>query len=105
VAITIVLDDYILNVLMRDLIGHDRSPSAYLVYLHLWSHSLGQRRKTARLSHQSIANATGLSKSAVQGGIRLLTRRKLVNVDRASPTAVPEYRVERPWRRSAASAK
>lgn len=82
---------------MRDLIGHDRSPSAYLVYLHLWSQSVGRRKKSARLSHQSIAGATGLSKSAVQVGIRLLTRRRLVSVHRDSPTAVPEYRVARPW--------
>jgi len=82
---------------MRDLIGHDRSPSAYLVYLHLWSQTLGQRRKRVRLSHQMIADATGLSKSAVQNGMRLLARRRLVNVQRASATAVPEYRVARPW--------
>ena len=82
---------------MRDLIGHDRSPSAYLVYVHLWSQSLGQRRKSVYASHQAIADATGLSKSAVQNGMRILTRRRLVNVQRASATAVPEYRVARPW--------
>jgi len=94
---TIVIDNYICDVLMRDLIGHDRSPSAYLVYLHLWSQTLGQRRKSVCLSHQMIADATGLSKSAVQNGMRLLTRRRLVSVQRASATAVPEYRVARPW--------
>ena len=94
---TIVLDDYILDVLMRDLIGHDRAPSAYLVYLHLWAQTIGQRRKTVRLSHQTIAYSTGLSKSAVQKGMRLLLRRRLVTVQRASQTAVPEYRLGRPW--------
>jgi len=94
---TIVVDDYIFEVLMRDLIGHDRSPSAYLVYLHLWSQTIGRRRKSVRLSHRTIADATGLSKSAVQNGMRLLARRHLVSVHRASATAVPEYRVARPW--------
>ena len=94
---TIVIDDYIFDVLMRDLIGHDRSPSAFLVFLHLWSQTIGRRRKSVRLSHQTIAGATGLSKSAVQSGMRLLTRRRLVSVDRASATAVPEYRIARPW--------
>jgi Helix-turn-helix domain len=94
---TIVIDNYIFDVLMRDLIGHDRSPTAYLVYLHLWSQSLGLRRKSVCLSHQTIADATGLSKSAVQKGMRLLARRRLVNVHRASATAVPEYRLARPW--------
>jgi len=91
------LDDYILEVLMRDLVGHDRAPSAYLVYLHLWGQSEGRRQKVVRASHQTIADATGLSKSAVQGGMRILTRRRLVSVHRQSATAVPEYRVARPW--------
>ena len=82
---------------MRDLAGHDRAPSAYLVYLHLWSQTAGRRRKTVRVSHQTIADATGLSKSAVQAGMRILSRRRLVSVHRQSPTAVPEYRVARPW--------
>ena len=82
---------------MRDLVGHDRSPSSYLIYLHLWSQSIGRRRKTARLSHRTIAEATGLSKSAVQSGMRNLVRRRLVSVHRASATAVPEYRLARPW--------
>jgi hypothetical protein len=30
---TIPIDDYVLDVLMRDLIGHDQQPAAYLVYL------------------------------------------------------------------------
>jgi DNA-binding GntR family transcriptional regulator len=95
----IKLDDYVLDVLMRDLVGHDRLPSAYLVYLHLWSQSLGRRMKTVRLSHQMVADATGLSKSAVQSGMRCLLRRGLVSVERESATAVPEYRVARPWLR------
>ncbi len=92
------IDDYVLDVLMRDLVGHDRSPSAYLVYLHLWSQTVGRRAKTARLSHQMVASATGLSKSAAQVGMRRLVRRRLVSVQRESATATPEYRILRPWR-------
>jgi hypothetical protein len=84
---------------MRDLVGHDRMPSAYLVYLHLWSQSLGRRLKTVRASHQMISDSTGLSKSAVQSGMRCLLRRELVSVARESVTAVPEYRIARPWLR------
>jgi len=91
------IDDYVLDVLMRDLAGHDHAPSAYLVYLHLWSQTIGRRVKTARLSHQAIADATGLSKSAVQIGMRRLLRRDLVRIHRDSATAVPEYRIVRPW--------
>ncbi len=91
------IDDYVVDVLMRDLVGHDHVPSAFLVYLHLWSQTLGRRVKAVRLSHQAVADATGLSKSAVQSGMRRLVRRQLVRVHRDSVTAVPEYHVVRPW--------
>lgn len=94
------IDDYVFEVLMRDLVGHDHAPSAYLVYLHLWTQTLGRRAKTARLSHQMVADATGLSKSAVQSGMRCLLRRRLVQVRRETVTAIPEYQIARPWRRS-----
>ncbi len=33
---TIPVDDYVLDVLMRDIVGHDRQPVAYLVYVWLY---------------------------------------------------------------------
>jgi hypothetical protein len=95
----IVLDDYVIQVLMRDLVGHDRIPSAFLVYLHLWGESERLKTTSVRASHQMIADGTGLSKSAVQKGMRCLVGRKLVRAHRDSATAIPEYRVLRPWRR------
>ena len=91
------LDDYVLDTLMRDLVGHDKSPSAYLVYLHLWSQTAGQN--SAALSHQRMAEMTGLSKSAVQSAIRLLTRRKLIVSRKPTVTSTPEYQVQKPWRK------
>jgi len=93
------VDDYVCDVLMRDLVGHDRAPSAFLVYLHLWTRTLGAGAKSVRMSHQMVADATGLSKSAVQGGMQCLLRRQLVRIHRDSATAIPEYRLLRPWRR------
>ena len=95
----IALDDYVTDVLMRDLVGHDRAPSAFLVYLHLWAESEGRKRATVRASHQTIAEAIGLSKSAVQKGVSHLLKRRLLKVHRDSVTATPEYRVQHPWRR------
>jgi len=46
-----------------------------------------------------MAENTGLSKSAVQIAIGGLVKRELVRVKKDSPTATPEYRVRRPWRR------
>lgn len=84
---------------MADLVGHDRSPSSFLVYLALWSRAGGRRGATARMSHADLAEETGLSKSGVQAGLRNLLRRRLIAAGRRSPTAVPEYALLRPWRR------
>ena len=74
---------------IRELVGRDRSPSAFVVYFYLWS------RKGGRISHQEIADATGISKSAVQAAIRLLNRRKLIRTEHASRTATPVHVVKR----------
>jgi len=60
---TIRLDDYVVDVLLRDLVGHDHSAAAFVVYLFLWRRTLGGGRKRVRLSHREIALETGLSKS------------------------------------------
>lgn len=93
------VDDYVFDVLMRDLTGHDRATPAFLVYLHLWRESRGRIGSAVRASHSQMAEAVGLSKSAVQGGVRRLIRRGLLRVHKTAVTAVPEYRVLRPWRR------
>jgi hypothetical protein len=90
----IEIDAYVLDVLMRDLVGHDRSPSAFLVYLLLWRRT---RDGETRLTLQRIAEGTGLSKRGVQDAIGHLESRKLLRVTRESITAVPEYAVLRPW--------
>ena len=95
-----LLDPYVLEVLMVDLVGHDRAPSAYLVYLKLWHLCGGPGRKGTPLSLQRLATETGVSKSSVQSAVRRLKRRGLIQVRRSSPTAVPFYSVQTPWRRN-----
>ena len=93
------VDDYILDALMRELVGDDKKPSAFLVYLQLWRRSHGGRIGRVQASHQSLAAATGLSKSAVQDAIKVLSRRNLIKSIRASRTSAPLYDVHRPWGR------
>ena len=88
------VDAYVLDVLMRDLVGHDRSPSAFLVYLWLWRRTC---KGETRVPLQRIAEGTGLSKRGVQDAIGHLESRRLLRVRRESVTAVPEYSVLRPW--------
>lgn len=91
------LDPYVIDTLMRDLVGHDHTPSAFLVYLWLWARTDGGRRRFAA-SLAGIALETGLSKSSVQNAVRQLTRRRrLVSVTREGPTTPPTYEVLRPW--------
>jgi hypothetical protein len=33
---TIPIDDYVIDVLMSDIVGHDQQPAAFLVYLYLY---------------------------------------------------------------------
>jgi DNA-binding MarR family transcriptional regulator len=98
------LDPYITDVLMRDLAGHDRAPSAFIVYLWLWRNGPGAGRPRIGASLQTIATQTGLSKSAVQAAVRRLARRRLLTARRARPTEAPVYEVHAPWRRGAVTA-
>ena len=93
------LDPYITDVLMRDLIAHDRAPSAFIVYLWLWRRTHAQAKKSMGASLGDIARATGLSKSSVQNAVRKLTRRKLLTAFRAGPTLAPIYTVHETWKR------
>jgi hypothetical protein len=93
----VAIDDYVLDVLLPDLVGHDRSPAAFLVYLVLWTHLFRSERRAIELSLQSLSAQTGLSKSAVQTAIRLLRERSLIKVTKDSPTAVPRYELIRHW--------
>jgi Winged helix-turn-helix DNA-binding len=95
----IAIDEYVLDVLMPDLVGHDRSAPAFLVYLVLWTTLFRSGERRARMSLRRLAEASGLSKSAVQKAIRLLTRRHLVQVRKHSPTSTPEYELIRHWLR------
>jgi hypothetical protein len=93
------LDSYVTDVLMRDLVGHDRTPSAFLVYLWLWARTDGGRRGHPA-SLQTVAFETGLSKSSVQAAVRTLRdRRRLIETTATGPTTPPVYRVLTPWRR------
>jgi DNA-binding MarR family transcriptional regulator len=93
------LDAYVLDTLMADLVGHDRQPSAFLVYLFLWMQTHGRKEATTQVALRDIADGTGLSKRAVQEALGRLSRRKLITVARESITAVPVYTVLRPWKR------
>jgi DNA-binding MarR family transcriptional regulator len=98
-ALPLKVEIYVVEVLLRDLVGHDRSPAAFLVYFSLYAMTYAAGRRSTRLSLKQLAERTGLSKSAVQGALRMLLRRQLVRSQHSTPTAVPEYSVQRPWAR------
>jgi CRP-like cAMP-binding protein len=93
------LDDYILDCLLPDLVGHDRRPASFVIYLYLYRQASRQANWSVRLSHQAIASASGLSRSAVQSAVAHLQSRQLISTSRAHATAVPLHRVLRPWLR------
>ena len=93
------LDPYLVDSLMPDLVGHDRRPASFLIYLFLYHRASQTDDWSVRLSHQAIASATGLSRSAAQNALDHLQGRQLIETTRAHPTAVPRHQVLRPWLR------
>lgn len=96
---TIELDPYIVDTLMPDLVGHDRQPSAFLVYLYLWREAQRAGANHVQVALRDVAEGTGLSKRSVQDAIVRLVRRGLLDVSRESITAIAVYAVRQPWRR------
>jgi predicted transcriptional regulator len=94
------LDDYIIDTLMRDLVGHDRKPVSFLVYLWIASEQ-AKTNAEVRVSYQQVAESVGISKSSAQAAIRSLLKRKLLAVKKETVTATPTYVVRSPWRDAA----
>ncbi len=92
------IDEYVTDVLMRDLVGHDKRPVSFLVYL--WLAAEQQRRNAAvQISYQELAESIGVSKTAAQAAVGWLLRRKLLLVNKATVTATPVYKVQRLWKK------
>jgi hypothetical protein len=93
----IPIDEYVIDVLLPDLTGHDHAPTAFLVYIILWTALYREEQKRIARSLQELSETAGLSKSAVQNAIRVLKRRGLIKVFKTRPTAIPEYELVRHW--------
>jgi hypothetical protein len=91
------VDDYVVDVLMRDLVGHDRRPASFLVYLWLTCEQ-ERRRGAVQVSYQELAESVGVSKSSAQAAVSWVARRKLLTASKETATATPRYTVLRPWR-------
>jgi DNA-binding MarR family transcriptional regulator len=98
---TVPIDDYVFDVLMPDLVGHDHQPAAFLVYLYLYRQAQRQRWRPIAASLRTIAEATGLSKSTAQIAAENLRARQLIRSTKDYSTAIPLHRVLRHWRREA----
>jgi hypothetical protein len=90
------LDRYVLDTLMADLVGHDRQPSAFLVYLAIVAAHVDGR---ASFSHAELAERTGQSRRTVQNAVETLKRRGLISMNRQAPTEPATYVPLTPWRR------
>jgi hypothetical protein len=96
----ISLDDYVIDVLMRDLVGHDRRVVSFLVYLWFAAEQEKAQRKgnVVEASYRQIAECIGVSKSSAQSAVAWLVKRKLLAVTKKTVTATPRYKVLTPWR-------
>ena len=94
---TIALDGYVIDVLMPDLVGHDKKPASFLVLLYLLRVAQQKQSADFEVSLQTIAVKTGLAKSTVQAALRHLKRRGLIDPAVVATTGHPVRRVLRPW--------
>ncbi len=100
----IAIDDYVVDVLMRDLVGHDRRMVSFLVYLWFTREqervSEKEQRKgnVVEASYRQIAECIGVSKSSAQAAVGWLVKRKLLASTKKTATATPRYKVLTPWR-------
>lgn len=92
------IDDYVIDVLMRDLTGHDRRPVSFLVYLWLAAEQ-ARRKGPVEISYQELAENVGISKSSAQSAVAWLCGRQLIASKKANVTATPVYAVKSPWKR------
>src|SRR5580658_6104103 len=100
----ISMDEYVVDVLMRDLVGHDRRPVCFLVYVWLAA-EVGRKGGVVEISYRELAENVGVSKSSVQGAVGWLVRRKLIEVRKSSVTATPCYLVLSLWKKRAGQDK
>ena len=98
------IDPYVLDTLMRDLVAHSRSSTAFLVYLQLYRHTHGAGRDAVPMSHRVLAELIGISRRSVQTALTHLIDRRLIRRRKSRPTAVPVYTVLTPWLRRGAQA-
>lgn len=94
------VDAYVVGVLMPDLVGHDRRPATFIVYLFLLRQAARGRRDRVCVSLQTIATRTGLAKSTVQAALRHLSRRRLLDPGVTATVTSPVRQLLRPWLRS-----
>jgi hypothetical protein len=93
-------DHYVLDTLMRDLVGHDHKPVSFLVYL--WIAAEQERRGgEVCVSYRDMAESIGVSKSSTQAAVAWLVKRKLLAARKENVTATPAYTVLTPWRDAA----
>jgi DNA-binding IclR family transcriptional regulator len=74
-----------------------------LVFLWLYGRAARDGWRPVTASLRTIADETGLSKSAVQAAVVALQRNELITTDRAHRTAVPRHRVLRHWQQTPAA--
>ena len=91
------LDSYLIDTLMRDLVAHSHSPSAFLVYLQLYRRTHGEGVLSVAVSHSVLAESIGISKRSVQTAVQHLVERRLIRQRKAKITSVPVYTVLTPW--------
>ena len=90
-------DPYVLDVLMPDLVGHEHSPSAFLIYVYLSHRIEAAGGRAVQLSYATMALDTGLRASPRSAPSPCSSAGNWSASPALSRTSVPSYLVLRPW--------
>ncbi|HLH05651.1 MAG TPA: hypothetical protein VKW78_00290 [Terriglobales bacterium] len=63
-----LIDEYVIDTVMRDLVGHRRKPVSFLIYLWL-SAEHARVGGVVQVSYRQLAEAIGVSKSSAQSAV------------------------------------
>ena len=71
---TLAFDAYVVDILMPDLVGHDRKPSAFVVYLYLAGFAKRTGRDRVSASLETIAVKTDRKSTRLNSSHSTLSR-------------------------------
>lgn len=90
---SISVDSYVFDYLVKEL----KNPICVIIYLYIWRRTIGEKIPYERLSHQLIADETGVARKTVLTNVRILQSLNLLEIKSDGDGMTCTYRILKPW--------